>query len=794
MSIIINLKEVFSADSQSEIASKINFNFNQLIALGVGQPGTKGDAGDIGPAGPIGPIGTKGDTGSVIFGSTVVTGNTPSGSVPSGLTTGDILISDDKLWKKVTTGSGWEELTDFNDLVVSAIGVNISPYLLLASSSRIIKPRITSGIDLTNSVTSTDPNYSTPGLGTNYQTVLYNFNETKTSSLKLSSGGAIMVGSNSVTTKSFSPLSGTVNLTNNTITISAHPYSTGDYVTYSSEGGTVIGGLVNYTGYYIYVDSSSTVKLCETYDDAIAGTPVIDLTSYGTGAVHKLISNLSEPDKAFPATSNLALYSFFNGTAEAAKEFATTAKGYRNQLELGSIDDLPTAYTGISSTNYLISPSFENLRIRKYRLAGDGAWNSANPGTYYLRADYDLSSVGSETPEQFSPRRNSEQVWKINKAEADKNDGRTIEMRLTNANILAHSDSASSVLVDGILLHKRNSTNDANNYYLGFGFSSTSSTRAKIDASANLTHIQFDNLAIELTNSSELSTISLSSGGELAIEATSQAHQADNNYSITSTTGDVQITASDSNNFIALNNAIKVKGNRLAQGLPFPSTQVASSDVNTLDHYVEGFLGASASSNDGKLFINRYNLVTPGSGIPYNSHTLIDCSTISNFVSSAEYSYTRIGRRVSVNFFIVLDLDNWPADYTSGPTSYYYSDLAIKLPFNASQAHSYLNLSVYDISTFPEAQPSYGPISYAAPTYTNMIGFAQSSNGSADAFIYLNAPHTLPALTSGPSSTPVNQLNRFIVFDRSARLPYNSDGSSYGTVVITGSGTYDTTT
>jgi hypothetical protein len=63
----INLKEIFPVDNQSDLSAKLNFNFNQLLALGFGERGETGPAGEIGPIGPIGPIGVAGDPGSQIF-------------------------------------------------------------------------------------------------------------------------------------------------------------------------------------------------------------------------------------------------------------------------------------------------------------------------------------------------------------------------------------------------------------------------------------------------------------------------------------------------------------------------------------------------------------------------------------------------------------------------------------------------------------------------------------------------------------------------------------------------------
>ena len=62
----INLKEVFSVDNPADLASKLNFNFNQLLALGFGEPGPVGATGATGAAGPTGPIGPQGDAGPQI--------------------------------------------------------------------------------------------------------------------------------------------------------------------------------------------------------------------------------------------------------------------------------------------------------------------------------------------------------------------------------------------------------------------------------------------------------------------------------------------------------------------------------------------------------------------------------------------------------------------------------------------------------------------------------------------------------------------------------------------------------
>jgi hypothetical protein len=404
-------------------------------------------------------------------------------TVPAELDVNDILLTETTVLKKVElniSSTGWQKIADFNTLVENALGANISPYVRITPASRIIKPRITSGVDLSNSSNPNDPTFPIAGLGENYQTVLYNFNELKTSSVILS-GGIIQISSNSSVARTFSALTA-VDSNADSITINTHGLTNGQYITYSTEGGDPVGGLTNFNNYFVLVVDSNTIKLCESLANVLSNTP-IDLTSAGTGSTpHKLITYPASPDTIFPATSNLALYSYFNNTANEAKQFDTNPsnKGYRYQLELGSVDTLTTSYSnGVTGPAYVISPSFENLRIRKYRLAyvNVNLGNESSPGKYYLKAEYDLSSDGIQgVPESFSPRRNSEQCWKINKSLDLETTTRTIEMKLTNSVLLEELESASGIQVDGLFL-KRSATFDGTSSpasFFGMGFSPTS--------------------------------------------------------------------------------------------------------------------------------------------------------------------------------------------------------------------------------------------------------------------------------------------------------------------------------
>jgi len=85
-----------------------------------------------------------------------------------------------------------------------------------------------------------------------------------------------------------------VNTTSEVITIGSHWFSTGDKVMYSTGGGTVIGGLVNNTMYYVIKSTSTSIKLASSYSNALAGTAV-NITSAGVGSSHSLSNALDLP-------------------------------------------------------------------------------------------------------------------------------------------------------------------------------------------------------------------------------------------------------------------------------------------------------------------------------------------------------------------------------------------------------------------------------------------------------------------------------------------------------------------
>jgi hypothetical protein len=98
-------------------------------------------------------------------------------------------------------------------------------------------------------------------------------------------GGLDVEATTPAQTISFDP-SGGVSTTSNTLNLGVTDLVTGDAVTYNTNGGTAIGGLTNGTTYYVNVQTNGTVKLYDSYADAVAAgaTGLMTLTSAGSGS------------------------------------------------------------------------------------------------------------------------------------------------------------------------------------------------------------------------------------------------------------------------------------------------------------------------------------------------------------------------------------------------------------------------------------------------------------------------------------------------------------------------------
>jgi hypothetical protein len=125
MPIRINLKELFSADSQSIVIDKINFNFNKLLELGVGEPGEKGFSGIQGAAGPIGLVGDQGIRGATWF---VDAAQNPNTLTFVDLLEGDLYLDSNNLAIWQYTGTQWNFVVDITNVINNYLVASPSPF------------------------------------------------------------------------------------------------------------------------------------------------------------------------------------------------------------------------------------------------------------------------------------------------------------------------------------------------------------------------------------------------------------------------------------------------------------------------------------------------------------------------------------------------------------------------------------------------------------------------------------------------------------------------------------------
>lgn len=126
MPIRINLKELFPADPQQITVDKINFNFNKLLELGIGDQGLRGFSGIQGAAGPIGIQGNEGVRGNAWFVDSVADPNT--------LTFADLLVGDFYLdsqnfavWQY--DGTSWQFVFDLTEVINNYLSASSTPFV-----------------------------------------------------------------------------------------------------------------------------------------------------------------------------------------------------------------------------------------------------------------------------------------------------------------------------------------------------------------------------------------------------------------------------------------------------------------------------------------------------------------------------------------------------------------------------------------------------------------------------------------------------------------------------------------
>jgi hypothetical protein len=155
-----------------------------------------------------------------------------------------------------------------------------------------------------------------------------------------------------------------VNLTNNTITIPSHGYSTGDVVIYDKNGGTIVTGLTNYTVYFVISVNANTIKIATSAGNATLGTAV-DLTVLGSGT-HKLYDPVIDSGNGYFAAPTIQ----FTSTSGSA------ASGRTILTDTGEISHVIITNGGSGySTVPAVTFSTEAIRTKVEIVSGDTITN-----------------------------------------------------------------------------------------------------------------------------------------------------------------------------------------------------------------------------------------------------------------------------------------------------------------------------------------------------------------------------------------------------------------------------------
>ena len=180
-----------------------------------------------------------------------------------------------------------------------------------------------------------------------------------------------------------------VSVANNTLTFANHRFITGQRVTYTDGGGTVITGLTDGTAYFIIKVDQSTIKLATNASNAASST-AIDLTGVGAGTSHTLNVAFDGVNTKFKAThtngikagvSRAAQLSLsINGVIQQPTEAKPPTVGYG--IEPDSTIVLSTAPVNTDKVfgSFIgeVAPSFDLTDNTVNNFTGDGSTTTFN--------------------------------------------------------------------------------------------------------------------------------------------------------------------------------------------------------------------------------------------------------------------------------------------------------------------------------------------------------------------------------------------------------------------------------
>ena len=137
-----------------------------------------------------------------------------------------------------------------------------------------------------------------------------------------------------------------VSVANDTLTFANHRFVTGQRVTYTDGGGTVITGLTDGTAYFIIKVDQNTIKLATSASNATSST-AIDLTGVGAGTSHTLNVAFDGVNTKFKATHT-------NGKKAGVSRAAQLSLSINGVIQQPTETKPPTVGYGIESDSTIV--------------------------------------------------------------------------------------------------------------------------------------------------------------------------------------------------------------------------------------------------------------------------------------------------------------------------------------------------------------------------------------------------------------------------------------------------------
>ena len=137
-----------------------------------------------------------------------------------------------------------------------------------------------------------------------------------------------------------------VSVANDTLTFANHRFITGQKVTYTDGGGTVITGLTDGTSYFIIKVDQNTIKLATNASNAASST-AIDLTGVGAGTSHTLKVAFDGVNTKFKATHT-------NGIKASISRAAQLSLSINGVIQQPQDTSSPTVGYGVEADSTIV--------------------------------------------------------------------------------------------------------------------------------------------------------------------------------------------------------------------------------------------------------------------------------------------------------------------------------------------------------------------------------------------------------------------------------------------------------